>query len=128
VIEGYGDTPGLGGDFAYLRCRRIPAGQLTDIDHAQVWTALQLTHGRTLWPLADDEPFAVADTEEARLIYVPHLRAKDARGLLKAVAAATASIVYTWQPDLMKQRLRGAENVQVEPVPESLARRFGMRI
>ena len=53
---------------------------------------------------------------------------RDARALAKAVRESVAAIVYTWQPDLVKQRLRDAENVQVEPVPESLARRFGIRI
>ena len=128
VIEGYGDTPGLGGDFAYLRCRRIAPGKLMDIDHAHVWTALQLTHMPTLAPLDEGQPFAVADHDDQRLIYVPHFRAKDAQPLAKAVAGSPATIVYTWQPDLVKTRLRQAENVQVEAVPECLVRRFGMRI
>jgi adenine-specific DNA-methyltransferase len=128
VIEGHGDTSGLGGDFAYLRCRRIAPGKLTDIDHAQVWTALQLTHMPTLAPLDENKALAVADDGDQRLIYIPHFCAKDARALVKAVAQIPAAIVYTWQPDLVKARLRHANNVQVEAVPESLARRFGMRI
>ncbi len=127
VVEGYIDTPGLGGDFAYLRCRRLPPGRLTEIDHAQVWTALQLTHCPTVAPF-EDRPVLVAEGEEARLIYVPHFRARNAPALAKAVRESTAAIVYTWQPDLVKQRLGDAENVQVEAVPDSLARRFGMRI
>ncbi len=127
VVEGYGDTPGLGGDFAYLRCRRIPPGRLTEIDHAQVWTALQLTHCPAVGPY-EERPVLVADGDDARLIYVPHFRARNAPALAKAVRESTAAIVYTWQPDLVKQRLGDAENVQVEAVPESLARRFGMRI
>lgn len=128
VIEGYGDTPGLGGDFAYLRCRRIAPGKLTDIDHEQVWTALQLTHMPTLGAFDASQPFAVADHEGQRLIYVPHLRSKGAKALAKLVTGSPACIVYTWQPELVKTRLRDAANVQIEAVPESLARRFGMRI
>ena len=33
-----------------------------------------------------------------------------------------------WEPDLVRSCLRTANNVQVEAVLESLARRFGMRI
>ena len=128
VIEGYGDTPGIGGDFAYLRCRRIAPGKLTDIDHAQVWTALQLTHMPTLSPFDDGKAFVVADYDGQRLIYVPHLRSRDVRALAKSVAGSPATIVYTWQPELAKRRLRDAANVQIAAVPESLARRFGMRI
>ena len=120
--------PGLGGDFAYLRCRRIAPGNLTDIDHPQVWTALQLTHMPTLAPFEADKPFVIADDGDQRLIYVPHFRAKDAKRLAKAVKQAPSCIVYTWQPDLLKARLRHANNVQIEAVPQSLARRFGMRI
>lgn len=128
VIEGYNETPGTGGDFAYVRCRRIAPGQLDEIDHQQVWTALQLTHMPTLTPLDDSKPLAVADDEYQRLIYVPHYLAKHGRALVKAVAAKPACIVYTWQPDLIKARLRTAQNVEIQPVPETLARRFGIRI
>jgi adenine-specific DNA-methyltransferase len=55
VIQGYTSrdgeqVPGLGGDFAYLRCRRIPQGRLLELDHAEIWTALQLIHCEVLAP------------------------------------------------------------------------------
>lgn len=128
VIEGYDDTPATGGDFAYLRCRRIEPGQLDEIDHAQVWTSLQLTHMPTLTPFDDSKPLVIADNDEQRLIYLPHYLAKHGRALVKAVGARPACIVYTWQPDLIKARLRTAPNVEIQPVPETLARRFGIRI
>lgn len=134
VIEGYGPstgsgepTPGLGGDFAYLRCRRIAPGKLMLIDHAQVWTALQLIHCPALMPY-EEMPVLHADNEEQRLVYLPHYRAKDAQCLLKIVRGSPAVIVYTWQPELLKQRLRLEQHVQVEAVPEALARRFGARV
>jgi hypothetical protein len=72
--------------------------------------------------------FLVADDDDQRLIYVPHFLARDGRALVKAVKGKPSCIVYTWQADLVRSRLRDAENVQVEAVPASLARRFGMRI
>ena len=48
IEQARGDAPALGGDFAYLRCQRIPSGQLLEIDHEQVWTALQMIHLETL--------------------------------------------------------------------------------
>lgn len=127
VIEGYGDTPGLGGDFAYLRCRRIPAGHLTDIDHAQVWTALQLIHRPTLSAYVE-APLLAAGNEDDLLLYVPRFRKKDAAALRKAIHSSRAVIVYSWQPELIRREARGEVHVQIEAVPESLARRFGMRI
>ncbi|MGH7214212.1 MAG: hypothetical protein ACREIT_05560 [Tepidisphaeraceae bacterium] len=103
-------------------------GKLTEIDHEQVWTALQLTHMPALAPFNAEKPFVVADHDDQRLIYVPHFRPKDARALVRAVKQRPAVIVYTWQPDLVQARLRDANNLQIEPVPQSLARRFGMRI
>lgn len=136
VIEGYSVTSktgpklvaGLDGDFAYLRSQRIATGLLTEIEHEQVWTALQLTHMPTLAPFEEEKPFVVADYDGQRLIYVPHLQGKDVRSLEKAVAESPACILYTWQPELAKNRLAEAANLQIEAVPESLARRFAVRI
>ncbi len=58
VIAGYSfptrkgskDVPGINGDFAYLRCRRIAPGRLLEIEHEQVWTALQMIHRDVLSP------------------------------------------------------------------------------
>ena len=56
VISGYTNKKGqaveeLGGGFAYLRCRRIPAATVfRNIQHDQVWTALQLIHDVALTP------------------------------------------------------------------------------
>ena len=135
VVTGYGTgdakVEGLRGDFAYLRCRRIPVGELTEIDHAQVWTALQLTHCPMLAHFDEDAKVLTArmgDDAGGVLIYVPHLTAKNTKALLKSVTEARSAIVYTWQPDLAALRLKNEGNVEIQPVPESLARRFGVRL
>lgn len=136
VIEGYGKgdkhVDGLGGDFAYLKTRRIESGQLTDIEHEQVWTALQLTHCPTLLPYNEEARFAVADADddglERRLIYVPLWRAKDTPAIKKAAGEKPATILYTWQPETARKKLAALPNLHIEPVPESLARRFGIRL
>ncbi len=125
VIEGYGDTAGLGGDFAYLRCRRIPQGKLLEIDHAQVWTALQLIHREALMPYAE-APFLWAGDEEQGLLYVPRFRREDARALRKQARQSAAVILYSWQPETLRQHVP-FPNVQHEPIPEGLARRFGLK-
>jgi adenine-specific DNA-methyltransferase len=127
VIEGYGDTPGLGGDFAYLRCRRIAPSKLMEIDHAQVWTALQLSHRDRLEPIGTD-PILTAGDEEQLLIYVPHFKAKHAAALRTAVKSSRAVVVYTWQPQLIRQRVKQFGHVEIQAVPEALARRFGIRV
>ncbi|XVJ58573.1 MAG: site-specific DNA-methyltransferase [Tepidisphaera sp.] len=133
VIKGYGKgdskVEGLGGDFAYLRTRRIPIGELTEIEHDQVWTALQLTHCPTVGSFDDKAPFMTAETEEegGTLFYVPSLKAANTRALVKAVKDARSAVLYTWQPDLARLRLKNANNVQIEAVPQVLARRFGVR-
>ncbi len=51
VMAGYGGREGTGGDFAYLRVLRMPQEDvLTEIDHPQVWTALQLIHRQSFFP------------------------------------------------------------------------------
>jgi adenine-specific DNA-methyltransferase len=127
VIEGYAETPGLGGDFAYLRCRRIDPGRLMEIDHAQVWTALQLIHCDSLVEYRD-APLLQSGDDDQTLIYLPRYRKRTAAAVRNGGAAATAAIVYTWQPEVIRQLLRNQPQVQIEPVPESLARKFGMRV
>jgi len=129
VIAGYSregeQIAGLGGDFAYLTCRRIPAGRLTEIDHAQVWTALQLIHCETLSPY-QDSPCSCAGNEDQALLYVPSFRREHLPAICKAVRGSRAVILYSWQPELLRQRVR-AEHVQFENIPDSLARRFGLK-
>ncbi|MDI1311146.1 site-specific DNA-methyltransferase [Prosthecobacter sp.] len=127
VIEGYGDNAALGGDFAYLRCRRIAPGRLLDIEHAQVWTALQMIHLETLKPYDGSAraPFQSAGDEMARLIYVPRFTKELVPALRAAVADCAAVALYSWQPETLRQHIRSG-NVQHEAIPESLARKFGL--
>jgi adenine-specific DNA-methyltransferase len=139
VIEGYGNAPGLGGDFAYLRCRRIAPGHLLDIEHAQVWTALQMIHLDTLecdtgcQPVAPElnrqaacATFLSAGDEGAKLIYVPRFTKALVPALREAVQDCAAAVIYSWQPETLRQHIR-AGHVQHEAIPESLARRFGLK-
>ncbi len=125
VIEGFGDMPALGGDFAYLRSRRIAPGRLLDIEHAQVWTALQMIHRDTLAPFGPDG-FSWAGDGESALAYVPRFSAALLPALRKAVADCAAVTLYSWQPETLRQHIRAA-HVQHEAIPESLSRRFGMK-
>lgn len=66
VVAGYTTKKGeataaLGGGFAYLRCRRIPAATVfRGIQHAQVWTVLQLIHDVALSPYQAALPMQTA--------------------------------------------------------------------
>jgi len=133
VIEGYSvpvrngtkEVPGLLGDFAYFRCRRISPGHLLDIEHAHVWNALQMIHLETLSPYSETE-FLSAGDEGAKLIYVPRFSKELAPKLREAVKNCAAVVIYSWQPETLRQHIR-AGHVQHEAIPESLARRFGLK-
>ena len=125
VIVGYGEKAGLGGDFAYLRCRRIPEGDLMEIEHSQVWTALQLMHREGLAAYAPAALHWAQDAEGA-LCYVPQVKAGTAREILKRAKGVPGVVVYTWQPGLMADRLAGSGHIQVETIPQSLALKFGL--
>jgi len=126
VIEGYGGTPGLGGNFAYLRTRRIAPGSLVEIDHAQVWSALQLLHTGTLAPFDASRDFLMAGDGREALVYVPRFSKKILPALRAAVRGADAVTIYSWQPDLLRRGVR-SKRAHHEPIPESLARKFGLR-
>jgi adenine-specific DNA-methyltransferase len=125
VIEGYGDQPGTGSNFAYLRTRRIPPGRLVEIEHAEVWTALQLLHCKVVSPLEGDGAQVAGDAEET-LVYVPRFSRKHLPALETMIAEARSVIVYSWQPELLRQHLPGG-HIQHEGMPEAFARRFGLK-
>lgn len=125
VIEGYGETPGLGGGFAYLRCRRIESGRLVEIEHEQVWTALQMIHRDTLEAYSAADFLWAGDDDEA-LVYVPRFDKACVPALRKAVKQCGSVVIYSWQPETLRQHIR-AGHVQHEAIPESLARRFGLK-
>lgn len=125
VIEGYGDQPGTGSNFAYLRTRRIPPGRLVEIEHAEVWTALQLLHCKVVSPFEGDGAQVAGDAEET-LVYVPRFSRKHLSALETMIAEARSVIVYSWQPELLRQHLPGG-HIQHEGMPEAFARRFGLK-
>jgi adenine-specific DNA-methyltransferase len=126
VIEGYGDTPGLGGNFAYLRARRISPGQLLEIEHEQVWNALQLLHTGALAPYDAKPGFLWTGDEHEALAYVPRFTEKLLPSLRSAIKTTGAVTIYSWQPELLRQRVR-SQRAHHEAIPETLARKFGMR-
>ncbi|MDN5941627.1 MAG: site-specific DNA-methyltransferase [Nitrospira sp.] len=125
VINGFGGGAPAGGNFAYLRCRRIAPGRLVEIEHAQVWTALQMIHRETLEEFTAGK-FLCAGNDEAALIYVPRFNTELVPVLCKAVSESASVIIYSWQPETLRQYIR-AVHVQHEAIPESLHRRFGMK-
>jgi adenine-specific DNA-methyltransferase len=130
VIEGYTNkkgevVAGLGGEFAYLRTKRIPAARVfNEIQHAQVWQALQLIHDQPLTEFAGESSLQVAGDAEARLAYVPRLDAGVVEAIERLAASGGSVTVYSWQPAQLRQRVT-AGNVAFEKIPEFLVKRFG---
>jgi adenine-specific DNA-methyltransferase len=125
VIEGYQDTPGTGGSFAYLRAERVEPGRMLEIDHARVWTALQLMHLQAVQPW-NKAAYHWAGTEDAALLYVPEYTPSLIPTLREKVMESGAVVLYSWQPGLLRNQIRAA-HVQHEGIPEALMRKFGLR-
>ncbi len=132
VVTGYttkkGEaTAGLGGGFAYLRCRRIPAATVfRGIQHAQIWTALQLIHDVALSPYEAALPMQTAHGKRSVVIYLPKVSDPMLAALQTAIHGAGQAVVYSWQPALLAQRMTDPR-VSFEPIPAFLVNRFGAR-
>jgi len=132
VISGYTNkkgqaVDGLGGDFAYLRCRRIPAATVfRSIQHGQVWTALQLIHDVALTPYQSRLPMQTVEGRRGLVIYLPKLTDTVLDAVQSAIHAVGQAVVYSWQPELLAQRLTDPR-VAFEPIPAFLVNRFGAR-
>ena len=128
VLGGYTNAKGeqvagLGDGFAYLRARRIPKHRLAQkLDHGEVWSALQLLHGRALapWPGGG---FA-ADGDGAPLAYLADFRAAHVERLQRWLAGTDAAraVIYSWSPERLAAVAAGAD---LRPIPQHLRDRFG---
>lgn len=129
VIAGYGDTAGTGGSFAYLRTRRIPLGRVVrKIDHAQVWTFLQLMHFADLSteePSATGRLFQRQDHAET-VFYLTAISEALLKRLEKETKDGRGATIYTWQPEALDHRLSDPK-ITVLPIPKTLIERFGLR-
>lgn len=132
VVSGYttkkGEaTAGLGGGFAYLRCRRIAAATVfRGIQHAQIWTALQLIHDVALSPYQAALPMQTGQGSRSVVIYMPKVSDAALLALQTAIHGAGQAVVYSWQPALLAQRITDPR-VAFEPIPAFLVNRFGAR-
>ena len=130
VLGGYTNAKGervegLGGGFAYLRARRIPTHRLSQkLDHAEVWSALQLLHDRALTPWPGNGFVADFSQGKAALGYLADFRGAHVdhlRAWLANIDAATA-IIYCWAPERARDL---APDADWQPIPQRLRERFG---
>jgi adenine-specific DNA-methyltransferase len=129
VISGYGDVPGTGGAFAYLRTRRIPMTRVVRrIEHPQVWLFLQLMHFGDLAaeaPLASGRLHARRVPEQA-VFYPTTLSEAILQRLDKECENAANVTIYTWQPEALATRME-SPGISILPIPQTLIDRFGPR-
>jgi adenine-specific DNA-methyltransferase len=129
VIAGYGETPGTGGNFAYLRTQRIPMNRVVRrIDHPQVWLQLQLMHFAS-W--SDAEPVAagrlfVRTGESTVVAYLTALSEAVLKRLEKELEGRAEATLYTWQPEAVAAHF-DLPGVTVLPIPQTLIDRFGLK-
>lgn len=134
AIEGYSyrtkkgtvKVEGLSGNFAYLRTRRIPLAQLyLDIQHDQVWYALQLLHSQEVSPYVPSQPYQLLESNSTAVVYVPSLDSGIKQQILElANAAYKSTVIYTWQPGILAQEIY-SERICIEKIPDYLVDRFG---
>lgn len=128
VIAGYDNrkgeaVAGLGGDFAYLRTRLLPRHRLdVQLEHDQVWHALQMLHDHPLTPWPDSS-LGWSEENGHALGYLSDLKATTLERLRQRLDGwRSESVIYCWAPDRLTAMLPG---VEARPIPETLAERFG---
>jgi adenine-specific DNA-methyltransferase len=128
VLGGYTNgkgeaVPGLAGNFAYLRARRLPKHRLAQkLAHAEVWCALQLLHARALTAWTG-HGFA-ADTS---LAYLADFHATHVQRLHDwlATRAEQESTLYSWSPARVAELVDERRGLRCLPIPQHLRDRFG---
>jgi adenine-specific DNA-methyltransferase len=121
------EVPGLGGGFAYLRCRRVAAAELLEMEHPAVWTALQLRHAQRVADYDAAAPFQWLELGGTALCYVPRWNKAVVAGLRRRIEAAGSVTLCSWQPALGRQYFT-SPLVCHEGLPAGLTRPFGLRL
>jgi adenine-specific DNA-methyltransferase len=125
VINGYRNTPGTGGNFSYLRAKRLPTEQVfSDIQHEQVWLALQLVHFGQIAPYRVESSIQWVSRGGETLGYVTKLSTDAVAEIEKLAAGGGRMALYSWQLAQLRERIH-AINVSFEKIPEFLVARFG---
>ena len=72
-----------------------------------------------------EAPFVWAGDEDEAVCYVPRFRREEAVALRAAMKRSRSVALYSWQPRALAQHVRAAHVTHL-PIPETLARRFGL--
>lgn len=123
VIEGYGNTPGLGGDFAYLTLAKIEEADLmfdATAEHAYALLCLRETGSVQLPSTAP--VWIVSASDRAAVVVCPSGNDAAVKEIL--AMGFTRVIVYTDRPDSIRQHLEDS-GVNAEAHSLETALRFG---
>lgn len=129
VILGYLKEKGTGGNFAYLRAIRIDKEDIyIDLQHSQIWDALQLIHFNILTSNDNNSLFYMFQNNIKRIIYLPETNKKILNDLSNLLEKDTLStLIYSWQPAILEQYIY-SNHVSIEQIPDHLIERFGIII
>ncbi len=128
VISGYGEVVGTGGDFAYLRARRISWDDVVyDLNPASIWTLIQMRYDRTILPFDAKAAVQISfpSLEAAgspALAFVPQVTAA-AIEKLRGIALENVVTAFTPAPGSLSDLL-GMPSVAIEQVPDRLLAEF----
>ncbi|MDP2904098.1 MAG: hypothetical protein Q8N96_13500 [Methylovulum sp.] len=126
-VEGLGVNPStkLRTGFAYLKTRRIASEiLLSEIQHSQIWTALQLSHGAALSAFNPNSTVQQLQTTDNTVMYLCQLTEQELTAVTDCLQTLQTVVVYCWQPALLTQYIAD-ENLTCLPIPEILIDRFG---
>jgi adenine-specific DNA-methyltransferase len=120
VMSGYGDTPGLGGDFTYFTLDKVEEADLmfeAEPRHAFGLLSLRET-GYLSEPPADQPVWVVAQTASSAIVLCPRL-SDEAVAALEALPVSQL-IVYTDRPDSLQEALAGDKSVTCYSIESAL--------
>lgn len=125
TAKGKQNVEGLGGEFGYMRTRRIPLEEVfNDMQHDQIWYALQLIHAGSIRPYDAIAGLQRADDGQDAIVYLPYLDEGLIEDVEKILDSGLRSVtVYSWQPGQLRQRIH-ATNASFETIPQHLIDRF----
>jgi len=108
IINGYGKTKGLGGNFAYLRTSKIPPEDARmDSTDEQAFHLLSLRNTLSIRPYPDGPIKPVFANAELAIVYLPQVNATSIKALTALPQSRLA--VYSARPETVAEKLETIE-------------------
>lgn len=125
AIQGYGTVEGLGGDFAYLRARKLEYDAISyELSRNRVWVGVQALHDIPITRYEPERLVQASITDEGVVVAYCDRFTLEAEDILGQLTSGRPAFIYTWTPGTIREAFRDRDGIEVRAVPDVFLKGF----